>query len=308
MLAVVTGATGFVGRAVCARFVAAGWRVRGLARHLPAQGIVGTEFAALDLERDDPRPALEGAEIVIHLAGRAHILQDQSGDPRAAFQSANADATERLAQAMRERGIGRMVFASSAKVLGDSSPGRPFTETDAANPQDDYARSKWDAEQRLRKTLPGSTILRPPLVYGPGVGANFLRLVKLVDRGIPLPLASVRNRRSLVFVRNLADVMLTCATNPATSGATYLVSDGEDMSTPQLLRLIGEHLGRPARLWPCPPALLRFAADALGKGAEADRVLGSLELDSRSIRSSGWTPACSMVEGLRQTMAWYRRA
>ena len=307
MLAVVTGATGFVGHAVCARFAAAGWRVRGLARHVPAQGIAGAELLALDLEREDALPALKGADIVIHLAGRAHVLQDRSADPRATFQSANSDATAHLAQAVVKAGISSMLFVSTAKVHGDESPGRPFTEHDVPDPQDDYAQSKWNAEQRLRHILPGSIILRPPLVYGPGVGANFLRLVRLVDRGIPLPLASVRNSRSLVFVHNLADCLFACATHPGVSGRTFLVSDGEDVSTPQLLRLIAELLGRPARMWPCPPSLLHAGAAILGKAAEADRVLGSLVVDSTAVRAISWKPPHSLAEGLRQTIRWYQR-
>ena len=306
MLAVVTGATGFIGRAVCARFLAAGWRVRGLARHIPAQGIAGVELQQLDLERGSTLPAIESADIVIHLAGRAHMLEEMSKDPRAAFQSANSDATAHLAQAAGKAGVPRFIFVSTAKVHGDESPGRPFTEHDVPNPQDDYARSKWHAEQRLRHILPHSVILRPPLVYGPDVGANFLRLMKLVERGIPLPLASVDNYRSLLFVHNLADCILALAMHPATTGQTFLVSDGELVSTPQLLRMLGTHLGSPAILWPCPPALLRFGASLLGKRGEADRLLGSLEIDSSALRNTGWKPTHTLDEGLRQTVHWYR--
>ena len=287
MLAVVTGATGFVGRAVCARLLKAGWRVRGLARTRRPQAPQGIELRSLDLERDDPAPALEGAEVVIHLAGRAHVLEETSSDPRAAFQSANSDATAHLAHAAVKAGVGRFLFASTAKVHGEASPGRPFTERDAPDPQDPYSRSKWDAEQRLRSILPYSTILRPPLVYGPGVGANFLRLMKLVERGIPLPLASVNNRRSMVFVGNLADCFVSCATLPTASGRTFLVSDGEDVSTPQLLQRLGTHMNTPANLWPCPPSLLRFGASILGKRPEADRLLGSLQLDSSAVVGVG---------------------
>lgn len=306
MLAVVTGATGFIGRAVCAGFLRAGWRVRGLARRLPPQPLPGVELQSLDLERDDPARALEGADVVIHLAGRAHILEDTSRDPRAAFQSANSDATARLAQAAAKAGVGRVLFASTAKVHGEESPGRPFTEHDAPAPQDDYARSKWDAEQRLRSILPESTILRPPLVYGRGVGANFLRLMKLVERGIPLPLASVNNHRSLIFVENLADCFVSCTTLPAASGSTFLVSDGEDMSTPQLLQRLGVQMNAPANLWPCPPSILRFGAAILGKRGEADRLLCSLQIDSSAVRGAGWKRPYSLEEGLEQTVLWYR--
>ena len=306
MLAVVTGATGFIGQAVCAGFLKAGWRVRGLARRTPSQPLQGIELLSLDLERDDPALLLEGADVVIHLAGRAHILEDNSRDPRAAFQSANSDATQRLAQAAVKAGVRRMLFASTAKVHGEESPGRPFTERDAPDPQDDYSRSKWDAEQRLRSILPDSTILRPPLVYGRGVGANFLRLMKLVERGIPLPLAAVDNRRSMVFVENLADCFLTCATLPAAAGRTFLVSDGEDVSTPQLLRRLGAHMNAPANLWPCPPSLLRFGATLLGKRSEADRLLGSLQIDSSAVLGVGWKRPHSLEEGLERTVLWYK--
>jgi len=306
MLAVITGATGFIGRAVCARFIAAGWQVRGIVRNVPAQGMKGVQLQALDLEHADALPVLKGAELVIHLAGRAHMLEEKSDDPRAAFQSANSDATAHLAQAALKAGVHRFIFASTAKVHGEESPGRPFTEHDVPNPQDDYAHSKWNAEQRLRHILPDSIVLRPPLVYGPGVGANFLRLMKLVERGIPLPLASVENSRSLVFVDNLADCMFACATSKAATAKTFLVSDGEDVSTPELLRMLGAHLGYPAMLWPCPPALLRIGASLLGKRHEADRLLNSLEIDSQAIRGIGWKPSRLLDDGLKQTVLWYR--
>ena len=306
MLAVVTGATGFVGRAVCARLLKSGWRVRGLARTLRPQPPQGIELRLLDLEREDPATALEGADVVFHLAGRAHILEDTSKDPGAAFQSANSEATAQLAHAAVKAGVSSFLFASTAKVHGEESPGRPFTERDAPAPQDPYSHSKWDAEQRLRGILPHSTILRPPLVYGPGVGANFLRLMKLVERGIPLPLASVNNRRSMIFVGNLADCFVSCATLPAASGRTFLVSDGEDVSTPQLLQRLGTHMNTPANLWPCPPSLLRFGATVLGKRPEADRLLGSLQLDSSAVLGVGWRRPYSLEEGLEQTVLWYR--
>ena len=305
MLAVITGATGFIGRAVCARFAAAGWKVRGIARNIPPQGMKDVELHALDLETADSLPVLKNADLVIHLAGRAHMLEEKSDDPHAAFQSANSTATAHLAQAAAKAGVRRFIFASTAKVHGEESPGRPFTEHDAPNPLDDYAHSKWNAEQRLRHILPDSIILRPPLVYGPGVGANFLRLMRLVERSIPLPLASVENSRSLVSVQNLADCMLACATHKDASGKTFLVSDGEDVSTPQLLRMLGAHLGYPAMLWPCPPVILRLGASLLGRRAEADRLLGSLEIDSKAVRAMGWTPSLTLDEGLRQTVLWY---
>jgi nucleoside-diphosphate-sugar epimerase len=307
MLVVVTGATGFIGRAVCARFVAAGWHVRGLARRVPSEGIAGTDLRCLDLESGDPLASLAGADLVVHLAGRAHMLEDKSDNPRAAFESANAVATARLAEAAHRAGMRRFIFVSTAKVHGEASPERPFTENDRPDPQDDYARSKWDAEQRVRRLIPEGTVLRPPLVYGPGVGANFLRLIRLVDRGIPLPLQSVMNGRSLVFVDNLAECILACATHPAAAGRTFLVSDGEDVSTPQLLRMLGTHLGKPPNLWPCPPALLRFGASLIGRGEDADRLLGSLQINSSALRVIGWNPTHPLDDGLRQTVRWYRR-
>ncbi|MBM3345043.1 MAG: NAD-dependent epimerase/dehydratase family protein [Betaproteobacteria bacterium] len=308
MLVVITGATGFIGRSVCTRFAAAGWKIRGIARNISAQGMKDVELHSLDLEAADALPSLRGAELVIHLAGRAHMLEEKFDDLRAAFQSANSNATVHLAQAAARAGVRRFIFASTAKVHGEESPGRPFTEHDAPNPQDDYARSKWNAEQRLRHILPDSIVLRPPLVFGPGVGANFLRLMRLVERGIPLPLASVRNSRSLVSVQNLADCIMACATHKDAPGKTFLVSDGEDVSTPQLLRMLGAHLGFPAMLWPCPPAVLRLGASLLGRRAEADRLLGSLEIDSNAVRAMGWAPSLTLDEGLRQTVSWYRSA
>jgi nucleoside-diphosphate-sugar epimerase len=306
MLALITGATGFVGQAVCTRFLQAGWQVRGLARRAPRTPLSVSEFKTLDLQRDELEEAMHGADVIVHLAGLAH-KSHRSADGSAIFQLANVDASVRLALAAREAGIQRFLFASTAKVHGELSLDQPFAESDAPQPKDAYARSKWEAEQRLADIHPNLTVVRPPLVYGPGVGANFLRLLRLVDRGVPLPLASVGNLRSLVFVHNLADAFYTCATNPKAARRTYLISDQEDISTPMLLKRISYGLRHQARLWPCPTGVLKLAGAACGRGHDLERLLNSFRIDSSRItRELGWHPTSTLAQGLSQTAAWYR--
>ncbi len=204
----------------------------------------------------------------------------------------------------------RFVFVSSIKVNGETSDAQPFTERAAPHPEDEYGLSKWEAEQTLRQlaaeTRMATVVLRPPLLYGPGVKGNFLSLMRAVARGIPLPLASVRNRRSLLYVENLVDAITLCLDHPAAAGQTYLLADNDGVSTPELIRALADALGQSARLLPFPPALLRLAGAALGKADVTARLLGSLQVDSGKIRRElGWRPRCDMDYGLRQTARWY---
>lgn len=255
----VTGANGFVGRAVCAEFLKRGIAVQAGVRDRSASVAAGAEpYPIGDLAQKVDHD-LRGIDAVVHLAGIAHELRGQNAE--AVYRAVNCDATERLAREAASAGVRRFLFVSSIKVNGESTPiDRPFRESDTPAPHDRYARSKWAAEQALARVSTETgleiVVIRPPLVYGPGVRGNFGRLIDLVKSGLPLPLASIRNRRSLIYVGNLADVLALSIAAPQAKGRTFLVSDDEDMSTPELVRRLAAGLGRKARLFPFPPPLL----------------------------------------------------
>jgi nucleoside-diphosphate-sugar epimerase len=307
----VTGAGGFVGRAVVADLAAAGRPVRAQLRR-PAPLPEAAEAVRIEeIATADWRPALRGVDAVIHLAARVHAAGAEAAD-EPAFMAANRDATARLAAAAAESGVRRLVFASSVKAMGESSPpGGALDEAAPCRPADPYGRSKRAAELRLAEIAAGSrleiVVLRPPLVYGPGVGANFRRLLRAVDRGLPLPFGLVRNRRSLVHRGNLASALIAALDHPAAAGATFLVADGPPWSTPELIRLIAAALGRPARLLPVPPALLAAAGRLAGRGAAVERLLGDLAVDDRRLRTRlGWAPPVAPAAGLAATAGWWR--
>jgi nucleoside-diphosphate-sugar epimerase len=253
--------------------------------------------------------ALGGVDAVIHLAARAHILNDSAADPLTAFRSVNVEGTLNLARQAATAGVKRFVFISSVKVNGESTePGRAFTEVDAPNPQDAYGQSKHEAEQGLREIAAQTgmevVIIRPPLVYGPGVKANFAALMRAVQRGWPLPLGAVHNKRSLVALSNLIDFIITCITHPQAVNQTFLVSDGQDLSTPELVRGLALAAGMPARLLPVPVWALQAGATLLGKGGAVQRLCGNLQVDISKARSLlGWVPPISVEEQLRWAMA-----
>jgi len=256
--------------------------------------------------------ALAGCNSVIHLAARVHVMRDQVADPLAAFRLVNTRGTLNLARQAAESGVRRFVFLSSIKVNGESTVAHPFSESDPPEPQDPYAISKWEAEQGLweisKSTGMEVVILRPPLVYGSGVKANFLKLMQWVDKGVPLPLASVDNRRSMIYLGNLVDAIRTCLIHPNAAGQTFLVSDGEDVSTPELIRRLAFAMGRPARMPGLPVKWLQAAGKALGKQDAVDRLVGSLTLDISAIQSElNWNPPYTMEAGLENTVAWYRQ-
>jgi nucleoside-diphosphate-sugar epimerase len=248
---------------------------------------------------------LRAGDVVAHLAAHVHRMQPTDADTDA-FREVNVKVTETLAHAAASARVHRLVFVSTAKVLGEADPGRPFRGSDPLVPGDPYSRSKADAEDVVRRSGVPFCIVRPPLVYGPEVRANFLRLIDAVWRGVPLPLASVANSRSLIGVGNLASAIAHCGESAAAAGQTFLVRDGDDLSTPELIRRIGNALGRAARLLPFPEALIRMAAAIAGRSAAADRLLGSFRLDDSAIRSlTGWRPPRSVDEELRSTAEWY---
>lgn len=308
-LLLVTGANGFVGRALCAELVK---------RSIPARAVVRDRsfFSVEACERvnvpnvtadTDWADVLRGVETVIHLAARAHVMRDDSANPLEEFRKVNVAGTEQLARAASASGVKRLIYVSSIKVNGEATQnGEKFTESDVPAPEDPYGLSKWEAEQVLHRVASETgleiVIVRPPLVYGSNVKGNFALLLKVLRRRLPLPLASVRNLRSLVYVGNLVDALIACVTHPAAAMQTYLVSDGEDVSTPDLLRKLGVAMGRPARLLPCPEILIRYGARLFNKSAQADRLLGSLRLDSSKIcRELDWTPPFSLRQGLSAT-------
>ena len=299
----VTGASGFIGRAACAAFAKGGWQVRAAVRSETRIG--GAQSVMGDLTQGWP---LDGVDVVVHLAGIAH--QIHGPDAEAVYQAMNCEATVRLAETAAQARVRRFVFMSSIKVNGERTPiDRPFRAGDAPQPQDRYARSKWEAERALAR-LAGKlevVILRPPLVYGPGVRANFLRLIRLVDRGWPLPFGAVMNRRSLVYVENLADLIVAAASSPTAAGRTLLAADGDHLSTPQLVSEIGRALGKPVRLIRIPVGLLRLAGTLSGKGAEVGRLVDSLVVDAGETRERlGWRPRFNSAEGIGETVRWYR--
>lgn len=258
----------------------------------------------------DWRRSLEGVETVIHCAARVHMLADRASDPLTAYREVNRDGTLNLARQAAEAGARRLVFVSSIKVNGEETqPGAPFTAGDVPRPLDGYGISKDEAEAGLR-ALAATTglevvIVRPPLVYGPGVKANFAGMMRVLARGLPLPLGrATRNRRSLVGIDNLVDLLIACADSPAAAGQTFLVSDGEDLSTAALLRRLAAAIGRPARLLPVPVTLLEAGAALLGKRQVAKRLLGSLQVDiSETRRILGWTPPLTVDQALRRAAA-----
>lgn len=309
MKVLVTGATGFVGLALTRLLVYQGVEVVGGVRMVSSNLPLGVSqvFVGDIQSGTDWMNALDGADTVVHLAARVHVMRDDAADPLVEFRQVNVAGTLNLARQAAMAGVRRFVFVSSIKVNGEYTVlGKPFSAHDKPVPQDPYGISKYEAERGLldleSETGMEVVIIRPPLVYGPGVKANFASMMSWLDRGVPLPLGAVHNQRSFVALDNLVDLIVTCLDHPAAVNQTFLVSDGEDLSTSQLLQRMGSALGKPARLIPIPVGMMTFAANLLGKGAVAQRLFGSLQVDSSKARDLlGWKPVVTVDEALQKT-------
>lgn len=312
----ITGATGFVGRAVAQQVCDEGNQVTALVRSqtpilpmLTNQIVVGDlkKFASSDISITDESfeqlfSAMQNIDVVVHIAARAHVMKEDQDEPAVIYHLMNVALTEKLALAAAKAGVKRFVFISSIKVNGEVST-QPFSEADVPAPEDDYGRSKCQAEQCLaeigQRTGMEIVILRPPLIYGPGVKGNFASLIKLTSKGIPLPFGAIHNRRSLLALDNLVSAILLVSEHPAAANQTFLLADDEDVSTTELIKLIAQSQDKKARLIPVPVSWMTFAARLFGKKSVADRLFGSLQIDASKIRQTlGWKPVITMPRQL----------
>lgn len=316
----VTGANGFIGRPLCRELHNFGYKIVKVSRNrdsdttivnsssqLISQEATVTHEIGPDTVWDD---ILEQIDIVVHLAARVHIKSATDSNNLNAFRLINTEGTLRLANEAARAGVHRFIYLSSIKVNGEETRGTPFRETDPSAPQDAYAISKHEAETGLLKLaqqgLMEIVIIRPPLVYGPGVKANFLKLMDIIEYGVPLPLASIKNQRSLVSLNNLIDFIKLCIMHPHAANQTFLVSDGADVSISHLIRMLSRAMDRPARLLPFPIHAIRWFATLAGKEAVAQRLLGSLQVDSsKATRMLGWMPIEDLSTALQSTANWY---
>jgi nucleoside-diphosphate-sugar epimerase len=307
MKVLVTGASGFIGRALCDRLTETGdvdlvATVRNSADPVPLNGSIKTKELAPDTRWED---VLDSVEVVVHAAARVHVMS--GADSTHDYRRINVEGTLNLARQAANCGVKRFVFLSSAKVLGDNTPpGRAFHADDQPAPTDAYATSKHEAEIELARVAERQGMevvtIRPPLVYGPGVKANFLALLRWVHKGYPLPFARVRNLRSLIALHNLVDLIEVCRTHPAAANETFMAADSEDVSTAELVTRIGVALHKPARLLPVPPTLVLAGATLAGRRDQANRLLGNLQIETQKTRELlGWAPAVSMEQQLEWT-------
>lgn len=309
MKVLITGANGLVGRALCSVLD----QTEGQVVRAVRTSITPWEIPVGDLNKStDWSEALgQNTDVVVHLAGQVPLTDNASRVPNDRYTEVNTLGTANLARQCAQHGVKRFIFVSTVKVLGEGKS-EPYRDTDLAVPADAYAISKWDAEQALWQVAAETgmevVMLRPPLVYGPGVKGNFLRLMQAIDKRRPLPLGGIQNQRSLIYLGNLVDVIRLCLIHPKAAGKAFLVSDGDDVSTPELVRRIAAALGRRPFLLPVPVSWMRWAGRVLGKQAAVDRLLGSLCVDITPLREElGWTPPYTMQEGLEATAQWYRK-
>lgn len=310
MRVLVTGASGFVGQALLPALARSGLKPRAAVRRSETQGDADESVLVRDIGPEtDWRSALCGMDTVVHLAARVHVMREETVNPLMAFRETNTAGTLNLANQAVVAGVRRFVFVSSIKVNGEGRDA-PYSESDAPEPLDAYAISKWEAEQGLREiereTGLEVVIIRPPLVYGPGVKANFLSLMRAVHAGWPLPLGAVKNRRSLLYLGNFVDAISLCLVHPAAAGQTFVLADGTPLSSAELVRKLARALGCTPHLLPVPANLLRLVASLVGRADAADRLLGSLVVDDQLIRERlGWRPPVDAETGLFETARAY---
>jgi len=312
----VTGSSGFIGKALCKQLlkykhdILATSRYSNLPDIKPEKNLKFIQIEDINIEKKWPE-ILSGVECIIHCAARAHIMNDNKVDSLSLYQKVNVEGTRKLAEQASIAGVKRLIFLSSIKVNGElTKKSFCFRHADIPFPEDAYGISKWEAEQVLweisRKSGLEIVIIRPPLVYGPGVKGNFLRLLNLVKRNVPIPLATVDNYRSFIGIDNLVDLLIRCTDHPGASGQTFLVSDGEDLSTPTLIKKISSAMGKKNFLFPVPISLIKFIGRMVGKSSEVDRLLSSLQIDSSLVYDKlGWKPPLNSDEGLLKMIKWY---
>lgn len=303
----VTGATGFVGQSLLRQLLKREqFKVTAALRSDANFEICRMQIVGDFADNTDWSAALTDQQVVIHAAARAHIMKDEVTEPLAEYRKVNVEGTLNLARQAAAAGVKRFVFISSIKVNGEQTPlGKPFIADDVVAPEDAYGISKWEAEQSLQQLAAETgmevVIIRPPLVYGPSVKGNFANMIKLVEKGLPLPLGAIHNQRSLVALDNLVDLIIICIDHPAAANQVFLAGDGEDVSTTELLRGVAKAMGKPSRLIPVPAGLLQLGATMLGKKAVAQRLLGSLQVDiTKAQQLLGWTPPLTVEQGLQR--------
>ncbi len=304
-IVLVTGANGFVGASVCRALKSAGYQVRGTVRDAEKTTPADETVVVGEIDNHtDWTAALAGVSAVIHCAGRVHVMKETAADPLMEFRRVNVEGSRRLAGAMAAAGVKRMVFVSSIGVNGESGA---FDERSVPHPKKPYAVSKWEAEHVLRdvgaKRGVEIVIVRPPLVYGKDARGNFARLVKLVRLGLPLPFGNIENRRTLIGVENLAHFLTLCVAHPAAAGETFVIGDDQYASTPDLIRWIGEGLGKPVMMVPFPLGMLEFALSLVKREALLKQLSATLTVDSRKAkRLLGWSPLHTTADGVRRSV------
>ncbi len=306
----ITGANGFVGRELCQRLTKTDHQIIALSRSvITSNNIRHFEVTHFDGNTDFSE-ALKGVDVLIHLAGRAHVMNDHSSDPYLAYAETNIEVTKNLASQAAASGVKRFIFISSVKVNGEKTLNEAFNEKCSPHPEDNYGKTKFEAELALQLIAKSTNIkvviIRPPLIYGKGVKANFKNLIKLCQHRLPLPFGAIHNKRSMVYIENLVDFIITCSTHPKAVNETFLISDGEDVSTTYLIRLIREALGVHSRLIPIPQHWLVFLLSLIGKKQLATRLCGNLQVDiSKAKTLLGWKPPFSLKQGIQKTLNNY---